>query len=50
LAIKKKEGELHYYIMKLRGSPTANTAPKIAAIVTSPTAIDLKTMFIDSPL
>jgi hypothetical protein len=36
--------------MKFRGSPTANTTPKIAAIVTSPTAIDLNAMFIDSPL
>jgi len=36
--------------MKLRGSPTANTTPKIAAIVTSPTAIVLKAMFIVSPL
>jgi hypothetical protein len=37
-------------MMKFRGSPTANTTPKITAIVKSPTAIDLKAIFIDSPL
>lgn len=37
------------YMMKFRGIPKAKTMPRIAAVATSKTAIDLNAIFILSP-